>query len=332
MPGKRRNIGQIDRVTGPWALPRPAILALVLALALALVLVAGHRSALAQAAVAEATLDRILRTGEVRIGYAPEQPFSFRSPDGQLGGIGPAVARQVFAALGVTTMKGVESEFSALIPDLLARRYDVIVSGLSVRPERCRRVAFSDPFFRAGSAFAVRAGNPRDLHGYADVARNPAIRLGAVFGTVEIDDARASGVAGEQILLFPDAATAASGVRSGRVDAYAARAPTVENLVQRSPRLLERAAPFEEPVLPGRSSIDHGAFAFRPEDGDLRAAFNARLTELLRTPDYPGLIGRFGFTASELPARRLDELCRTSRRRHDSRPTSDTVPCGDQIC
>lgn len=313
MPGERRNIGQVGLATGARLPPAVARTLLLLAL------FAGQPSAFAEPAFAESglvqvaaetTLERIARTGEVRVGYAPEQPFSFRSPDGQLSGIGPAVARQVFAMMGVTIMKGVESEFGALIPDLLARRYDVIVTGIAVRPDRCRRVAFSEPFYRAGSAFAVRTGNPKDLHGYADVARNPATRLGVVSGTIEIEEARASGVSAEQLFLFPDASTAAGGVKSGRVDAYAARAPTVENLVQRSPRLLERAVPFQEPVLQGQTSVDHGAFAFRPEDADLRTTFGARLAELLRTPDYPDLIARFGFTSAELPSGTLGDLCR----------------------
>src|SRR3954470_19876466 len=36
-----------------------------------------------EARSAETALERIRRTGEVRLGYAPEPPFSFRLPDGR---------------------------------------------------------------------------------------------------------------------------------------------------------------------------------------------------------------------------------------------------------
>src|SRR5690349_7484270 len=173
-----------------------------------------------QAVSAETALERVQRTGVVRLGYAPEPPFSFRLPDGRLTGAGPEVARRVFGAMGIPEIQGVESEFGALIRDLKAGRFDVIANGMSVLPTRCRDVAFSEPFFKAGAGFAVRPGNPADLHGFDDVAASPAVRLGVVAGAVELNYARASGVDERQLVLFPDAAAAASGVKAGRVDAF----------------------------------------------------------------------------------------------------------------
>lgn len=260
-------------------------------------------------AAAESTLDRLHRTGQVRIGYAPEAPFSFRTPDGRLTGIGPEVAQRVFAAMGIHRIIGVESEFGALLRDLRAERFDVIAVGMSILPERCRQAIFSEPFFKAGSGFAVRLGNPKNLHGFEDVAADFSLRLGVVAGAVELDYARAGGVAESQLVIFPSAAAAASGVKAGRVDAYAAMSVTVQDQVQRSPRQLERAEPFRNPPRTAMSLPDHGGFAFRPEDTDLRDAFNHHLLELLRSPSYPDLVAPFGFTEAERPDRATSELC-----------------------
>ncbi|HYD65431.1 ectoine/hydroxyectoine ABC transporter substrate-binding protein EhuB [Azospirillum sp.] len=263
-------------------------------------------------ALAETTLERIGRTGEVRIGYAPEVPFAFRTSDGQLSGIGPALARRVFARMDVRTVRTVESEFGALLRELKAGRFDVVAVGMFILPERCRQVIFSEPAFQAGTGFAVRPGNPRGLHSFEDVARDGSVRLGAVAGAVELDYARASGVTEEQLVIFPDAATAAAGVKAGRVDAYAAMALTVQSLVQRNPRQLERAEPFRNPTVRGRTSLEHGAYAFRPEDEDLRDAFNRHLAELLRTPEYLDLVAPFGLTRENLPDRTTAQLCAPS--------------------
>src|SRR5690349_18441427 len=112
------------------------------------------------------------------------------------------------------------------------------------------------------------------------------LRLGVVAGAVERDYALASGVAEEQLVLFPDARAAADGVKAGRVDAYAAIGLTVQDLVQRNPRQLERAEPFRQPTVRGKTFLDHGAYGFRLEDTDLKDAFNQRLLEFLRTPEY----------------------------------------------
>jgi len=264
---------------------------------------------------AEATLERIRRTGVARIGYAPEPPFSFRLPDGRLTGSGPEVARRVFAAMGIGEIQGVESEFGSLIRDLKAGRFDVIGNGMSVLPGRCREVAFSEPFFKTGVGFAVRPGNPANLHGFDDVAASPSVRLGIVAGTVELNYARGSGVDERQLVLFPDAAAAASGVKAGRVDAFAGMGVTVEDLVRRSPRQLERATPFRNPTISGRSFLDHGAFGFRPEDDELRKVFTENLLVLLRSPDYLEIVQPFGFTGADLPERTTAELCTPSSSR-----------------
>jgi polar amino acid transport system substrate-binding protein len=87
---------------------RRRLLSVMLPVLLAAVLGSGAASS------AETALERINRIGVVRIGYAPEPPFSFRLPDGRLTGSGPEVARRVFAAMGIGEIQGVESEFGAL--------------------------------------------------------------------------------------------------------------------------------------------------------------------------------------------------------------------------
>ena len=166
----------VDVSGGAFSGRRRKLFAVMLPVPLAPVLGSG------EALSAETAFERIRRTGEVRLGYAPEPPFSFRLPDGRLSGPGPEVARRVFTTMGVHEIHGVESEFGTLIRDLKAGRFDVIAIGMSVLPGRCRDVAFSEPFFKAGVGFAVRPGNPANLHGFQDVAASPSVRLGIVAG------------------------------------------------------------------------------------------------------------------------------------------------------
>jgi polar amino acid transport system substrate-binding protein len=255
---------------------------------------------------AETTWELIQRTGEVRIGYANEFPFAFRKPDGQVTGEAPEIARQIFAALGIPRVQAVETEFGLLIRDLLANRFDVIAAGMYVLPERCRQILFSEPSYRLGTGFLVRSGNPKNLHGYDDVVANSSVRLGVVSGAVEGDQARAAGVPDHQIVVYPDTRTAAGGVKSGRIDAFAATALTVQGLAERAPRLLSRADPFHDPVT---AAPGHGAFGLRPEDRDLRDVFNRVLSDFIGTPRHLGLIAPFSFTRAELPDRTTAELC-----------------------
>src|SRR5258708_27654798 len=65
----------------------------------------------AATANAETTLQRIQRTGEVRIGYANESPFAYTTPDGTVTGESPEIAKKVFAKLGVKKVDAVLTEW-----------------------------------------------------------------------------------------------------------------------------------------------------------------------------------------------------------------------------
>jgi polar amino acid transport system substrate-binding protein len=260
-------------------------------------------------AAAETTLQRIQRTGEVRIGYAGEPPFAYRTPNGRVTGEAAELARVLFTRMGVPFITAVQTEFRTLIRELRAGRFDVIAAGMYVLPQRCHEIAFSEPTYRMGGGFLVRAGNPANLHGYDDVARDRSLRLGVVAGGVELADALAAGVDDEQLMIFPDTASAMAAVKAGRADAYAAAALTVRALAQREPKRLARAQPFRNPPMMGIDGYRYGAFGFRKEDDDLRQAFDGQLAAFLGTTEHLTLIGRFGLGPDNLPDRRTSELC-----------------------
>ncbi|MEA3113332.1 MAG: polar amino acid transport system substrate-binding protein, partial [Caballeronia sp.] len=69
----------------------------------------------AATANAETTLQRIQRTGEVRIGYANESPFAYTTPVGTVRGESPVIAKMVFAKLGVRQVDAVLTVWGSLI-------------------------------------------------------------------------------------------------------------------------------------------------------------------------------------------------------------------------
>ena len=284
-----------------FAWPRPSLraaLALVLLLPLA-----------ALAARAESTLERVQRTGTIKVGFANEAPYGYLTDDGRLTGEAPEVARAVLKRMGVTKLEGVLTEFGALIPGLKAGRFDIIAAGMYVIPKRCRQVAFSEPSYSIGEAFAVPEGNPKGLHGYMDVKRKEDVRLGVMAGAVEGGYARALGVPRDRIVYFPDNPTGIAAVRSGRVDAFAGTSLTIQVAVGKVDGV-ERAQPFEELVIDGKSVRGYGAFAFRKSDPALLEAFNAKLLEFRGSPEHLALVKPFGFTASEMPDKTTAELCK----------------------
>jgi polar amino acid transport system substrate-binding protein len=102
--------------------------------------------------------------------------------------------------------------------------------------------------------------------------------------------------------VFPDAPGALEGVAAGRVEAYAGTSLTVNSLLARADsQAIERAAPFEDPVIDGKSVRGYGAFGFRKDDRRLLEAFNEALARYVGSPQHLEAVGPFGFTAAELP-------------------------------
>ena len=256
------------------------------------------------AAQAETTLQRIERTGEVRIGYANEKPFAYTTPDGTVTGESPEIARKVFAKLGVKKVDAVLTEWGSLIPGLKAGRFDVIAAGMYVTPERCKQVAFADPQYQIKDTLITLPGDPKNLHSYADVAKTDA-SLALMAGTVEVGYARASGVKDSQLLLVPDTTAQLQAVRAHRADAAAGTALTMKDLAAKMPGQVEAQQKFVDDP----SHTGYGALAFRPEDTDLRDAVNKVLHGWLGTPDHLKTVAPFGFDKSNLPDKTTAQLC-----------------------
>jgi polar amino acid transport system substrate-binding protein len=261
----------------------------------------------------ETTLQRIHREDVVRIGYANEAPYAYVDKETRrLTGEAPEIARVVLEQMGVGRVQGVLTEFGSLIPGLKAKRFDIIAAGMYILPERCREIAFTNPTYKIGEAFLVKAGNPLGLHSYEDVAVHSRARLGVVAGAVELAYARASGIPDGRVAVLPDAPSAVAAVQAGRIDAYAGTALTIQDMLNKAGDAgVERAKPFKDSVIEGETVIGYGAFGMRKEDKALLEAFNKRLEAFIGSEQHRTLVKPFGFTEAELPGDTTAELlCR----------------------
>lgn len=259
----------------------------------------------AQAASAETTLQRIQRTGEVRIGYANEAPFAYTTPDGKVTGESPEIARKIFARMGVKKVDGVLTEWGSLIPGLRAGRFDVIAAGMYITPERCKQVAFADPQYQIQDTLLVLKGNPKNLHSFGDIGKQPDLKLAVMAGAVELANSRDAGVKDAQLLQVPDTTAELQAVRTRRADAAAGTTLTMKGLAAKDADQVDAVAKFtDDPRHTG-----YGALAFRPEDTDLRDAVDKQLHAWLGTPDHLQTVAPFGFDKTNLTTRSAADIC-----------------------
>jgi len=245
----------------------------------------------------ETTFERIKKEGAVRIGFANDIPYGYKTPAGKLTGEAPEIARKVLAEIGIHKIEGIFTEFGSLISALKAGRFDMIAAGMFILPERCREIAFSEPTYSIGQAFLIKAGNPKRLHSYEDVAKNPDAILCVMEGAAEGGYARATGIPDSRIFTVPDTPTGLDAVRLGRADALALTSLSIQKLVDSAnDPTIDRARPFKDPVINGKTIRGYGAFGFRKEDRDLLEEFNKHLKAFIGTKEHFEKVKPFGFT------------------------------------
>ena len=150
-----------------------------------------------------------------RIGTeADNAPFESIGPDGQPHGFDIDLADAVCRRAGLTC-RWVNMDFDGMIAALDAHRIDVVMSEMSVTPERSRRVLFTDPVSSTGAVIVTASGSgitddPATLKG-----KTVGVQSGTtheVYAKTKLAPFAAVQVYQSQIQVFQD-------LTSGRIDA-----------------------------------------------------------------------------------------------------------------
>ncbi len=106
---------------------------------------------------AESTkLQRIIESGELRVGLSADQaPLNMRNKDGEIVGLDVDIVNALASAMGLEA-RLVNMPFANLLPALEKDQVDIVVSGMTITPERNVRVAFAGPYFISGKSVLTK--------------------------------------------------------------------------------------------------------------------------------------------------------------------------------
>jgi polar amino acid transport system substrate-binding protein len=204
-------------------------------------------------------LDVVRRRGVLKVGVSTFVPWAMTSKSGELIGFEVDLAKQLADDLGVKA-EFVQAAYPNLLDDLLADRFDIIVSGMSITPARALVANFSIP---VGESY-VRLVASRE--------KAAGIRTAAGFDRPEVTIGVRAGAIGEQVARsafpkatiqpFEDVDAALEALLTGKVTAFVAKSPAPEFLLVKAGNKL--FLPLADPLA--RSSE---AFVVRKGDPDL---------------------------------------------------------------
>jgi arginine/ornithine transport system substrate-binding protein len=105
---------------------------------------------------------------DLRVAIDPTyKPFTFKTPDGKPTGFDVDIASALCAELKMHCVF-VEQAWDGMIPGLAARKYDAIISSMSIIEDRKKAVDFTTKYYNTPSRIVVKAGTAKaeaDLKG-----------------------------------------------------------------------------------------------------------------------------------------------------------------------
>jgi polar amino acid transport system substrate-binding protein len=127
-------------------------------------------------------VDRILSSGELRVGMSGDMPpLNMTTKEGKVIGLDADLAALVADAMGVK-LNVQKMEFAGLLPALEAGRIDMIISNMTMTPDRNLKVAFVGPYFTSGKGLLTKRSTLAEVKKMEDL-NNPAFTFVALKGS-----------------------------------------------------------------------------------------------------------------------------------------------------
>ena len=190
----------------------------------------------------DSVIEEVQDRGTLRVGLGLFEPWSACDADGELIGFEIDVATRLAEDMEVE-VEFARTDWNYIIPALIAEEFDVIISGMTILPERNLKVNFTSSYNQTGIYLVANTERTADLETLEDF-NSSSITIAARRGSSAIP--AIENVFPDAMILLYDAATEVlEAVVSGEADAAAAFATTRTTWVEANPMTLH--LPFEEP-------------------------------------------------------------------------------------
>ena len=236
------------------------------------VLVAG------QQALAETTLEKIRRTGELTVGTeAAFPPFEFVK-DGKIVGYGSDILAEVVKELGVKKLNQLDLPWQGILPGVLAGKFDFVATTVGINAERAKRYAYTMPI-ADGVPYAMKRKGDKlakveDLNGKV-VATQLASSTEPIARALDAKLKAAGGPGFKDLKLFTAFPESYVALANGEVDAVIQSLPSLAALVKEKSDVFELMAP-----TPQEGGFTYLAWVTRPDDRDLRDVISAVIRKM----------------------------------------------------
>jgi polar amino acid transport system substrate-binding protein len=171
---------------------------------------------------AEPMLEQVMKRGVLRVGMSTFVPWAMQDKAGNFIGFEIDVANRVAQDMGVKA-EFIPTKWSGIIPALLTGKFDIIIGGMGIRPERNLKVNFSIPYDYTGMSIVAHKKLAAGFKKLDDF-NNSSVSIASRTGTTAAAAAKRF-MPKAKLRLFDDESQAIQELLLGRVHAVVASAP-----------------------------------------------------------------------------------------------------------
>jgi len=213
------------------------------------------------------SLAQVQAKKELRVGLDPGFfPFEMKTPKGEMVGFDIDMINAFAQSIGAKATF-IDTRWEGIIPALVARKFDLIVSGMTITEERKKTLLFSEPYYQAGLVAMVSSKNKQKIKKAADL-NQPSVSIAVKVGTTgDIFATKAYPKA--RLRKLDSQSDCANAVALGKVDAFIYDKPFLQLFAS---KFTDKAYVLDEGL-----TVEEFGVAARKSDKKLIAAFNSFL-------------------------------------------------------
>jgi polar amino acid transport system substrate-binding protein len=119
--------------------------------------------------VRQSTLEEIMSQKKLRVGFeAGYMPFEMSDKKGNFVGFDIDVAKEMAKAMGVEFVP-VNTNWDGIIPALINKKFDIIMSGMTITQERNLQINFADPYIIIGQTLLLNIKHKDTIKSFKDL-------------------------------------------------------------------------------------------------------------------------------------------------------------------
>lgn len=214
-------------------------------------------------------------------------PLGFHDENQVLLGLDIDIGTEIANRMGVK-IEWKETAFSAIVPALLAKHCDAILSQLFDKPERREVVDFVN-YMYSSQSLLVPTGNPKNVKGLDDLSGlKAAVGNGTTIqGLMEEQNKKfkEAGKPEASVIVFPKDADARQALQIGQVDVYGTTLETAAYFLQKAGQVFDIAG---EPFNKIKTGI-----AIRKGETDVRDAIQKAFDSMKADGTYQKLLSKW---------------------------------------